>query len=246
MLEDPRAVSAAEDALRRYRSLESRRVEIEARMLEHLATCLARQEDFTRARACYEEALQVAGPVLDLARLARIYHGWAAATPAWATCRRGSTTSRGPSRCTRWSTTSGRDDADRAAQGRERPRHPAARGRPALQPGGGPSSLRPCDPLDEASSSGHAEPLPPQHPALHSWTPSSSRVPRSFSTLGIARSASSPAGGRAPPRTARRTARRSRSLRMSPQAGVAAAQAVIDAASRARSSTGPGHLQRLS
>jgi tetratricopeptide (TPR) repeat protein len=73
--EDPRAVAVAEDALRRYRLLEPRTPEIEARMLEHLAAGLTRRGDFTRARACYQEALRVAGPVLDLVRLARMYHG---------------------------------------------------------------------------------------------------------------------------------------------------------------------------
>src|SRR5207302_4258142 len=72
MREDPKAAAVVEDALRRYRALDPQRVEVEARMLEHLATCLSREGDFTRARACYAEALEVAGPVLDLARLARI------------------------------------------------------------------------------------------------------------------------------------------------------------------------------
>lgn len=73
--EDPRAVAVSEDALRRYRLVEPRRPEIEARMLEHLASCLTQRGEFDRARGCYLEALHVAGPVLDLVRLARIYHG---------------------------------------------------------------------------------------------------------------------------------------------------------------------------
>jgi tetratricopeptide (TPR) repeat protein len=73
--EDARAVATAEDALRRYRELEPRRVEVEARMLEHLATFLVQQSDFVRAEQCYTEALHVAGPVLNLVRLSRIYHG---------------------------------------------------------------------------------------------------------------------------------------------------------------------------
>jgi tetratricopeptide (TPR) repeat protein len=73
--EDPRALAVCEDALRRYRLLEPRRPEVEARMLEHLATTLVRKRDFVRALRCYEEALHVSGRVLDLARLGRIYHG---------------------------------------------------------------------------------------------------------------------------------------------------------------------------
>jgi tetratricopeptide (TPR) repeat protein/DNA-binding XRE family transcriptional regulator len=73
--EDVRAVAIGEEALRRYRALEPRRVEVEARMLEHLATFLLQQADFVRAERCYQEALQVAGSVLDLVRLGRIYHG---------------------------------------------------------------------------------------------------------------------------------------------------------------------------
>jgi tetratricopeptide (TPR) repeat protein len=73
--QDPRTVSVGEDALERYRALEPRRPEVEARMVEHLATFLVQKSDYIRAERCYQQALQVAGPVLDLARLGRIYHG---------------------------------------------------------------------------------------------------------------------------------------------------------------------------
>jgi tetratricopeptide (TPR) repeat protein/DNA-binding XRE family transcriptional regulator len=73
--ESPRAVAVAEEALRRYRALDEGRPEVEARMLEHLATCLVQRGDFFRAHHCYAEALHVAGSMLDLARLGRIYHG---------------------------------------------------------------------------------------------------------------------------------------------------------------------------
>jgi len=73
--EDPRAVTVSEDALRRYRALEPRRPEVEARMLEHLAAVLSQHGEFAKAHGSYAEALYVAGPVLDLVRLARIYHG---------------------------------------------------------------------------------------------------------------------------------------------------------------------------
>ncbi len=73
--QDVRAVVIGEDALERYRSLEPHRPEVEARMVEHLATFLVRRMDYVRAQRCYEQALQIAGPVLDLARLGHIYHG---------------------------------------------------------------------------------------------------------------------------------------------------------------------------
>ena len=73
--EDARAVAIGEDALARYRALEPRRPEVEARMVEHLATFLVQRTDYVRAEQCYQQALQIAGPVLDLTRIARIYHG---------------------------------------------------------------------------------------------------------------------------------------------------------------------------
>jgi tetratricopeptide (TPR) repeat protein len=73
--EDPDALCMAEDALRRYRALEPRAAEVESRMLEHLGTILVRHGSYLRARECYDEALQLAGARLDIARLARIYHG---------------------------------------------------------------------------------------------------------------------------------------------------------------------------
>ena len=73
--EDPRSVSVGEDALERYRALEPRRPEVEARMVEHLATFLVQRSDYVRAEQCYQQALKVAGPVLDLVRLGRVYHG---------------------------------------------------------------------------------------------------------------------------------------------------------------------------
>ncbi|SRR5579884_394086 len=73
--ESVEAVSLAEQALRRYRSLEPRQPATEARMLEHLGTFLIGQQAFEQARSCYEEALHLAGGLLDLGRLARIYQG---------------------------------------------------------------------------------------------------------------------------------------------------------------------------
>jgi len=73
--EDPRALAVAQEALHRYRTLDGRRPEVESRLLQRVATIVAGMREFGQARAYYEEALEVAGGVRDLARLARIYHG---------------------------------------------------------------------------------------------------------------------------------------------------------------------------
>jgi tetratricopeptide (TPR) repeat protein len=75
--EDPRAVSVARAALGRYRTRDGRRPEVESRLLQRLGTILVARMEFQDARACYEEALEVAGGVRDLVRLARLYHGLA-------------------------------------------------------------------------------------------------------------------------------------------------------------------------
>jgi tetratricopeptide (TPR) repeat protein len=73
--EQPQALSVAEEALKSYRLADQRRPETEARILERIGTILAARGDFSTARARYDEALQVAGGVRELARVARIYHG---------------------------------------------------------------------------------------------------------------------------------------------------------------------------
>lgn len=75
--EDSQALGVSTDALRRYRALEPRRPDTEARMLEHMGTILAGHAEYTRAQALYEEAVLVAGDVRDLTRLGHIYHGLA-------------------------------------------------------------------------------------------------------------------------------------------------------------------------
>ena len=73
--EDPRALEIAEDALRRYQAGARRRPEVESRLLQRVATILTARLEYARARAYYDQALQVAGGVRDLGRLARLYHG---------------------------------------------------------------------------------------------------------------------------------------------------------------------------
>jgi tetratricopeptide (TPR) repeat protein len=73
--EDPGALDLAREALDRYRMLDGRRPEVESRLLQRIGTILADLTEFEAARSHYEEALQVAGGVRDLVRLARLYHG---------------------------------------------------------------------------------------------------------------------------------------------------------------------------
>ncbi|HEY4026226.1 MAG TPA: helix-turn-helix transcriptional regulator [Candidatus Dormibacteraeota bacterium] len=75
--EDPQAIVVARDALRLYRALDGRRPEVESRLLQRLGTILAGRMEYRTALAYYEEALEVAGGVRDLVRLARLYHGLA-------------------------------------------------------------------------------------------------------------------------------------------------------------------------
>jgi tetratricopeptide (TPR) repeat protein len=74
-IEDGGALTLGQDALRRYRGLQPRRPETEARMLRHIGTILYVRRAYERAVAYYEEALQAAGGIRDLAEIGRIYHG---------------------------------------------------------------------------------------------------------------------------------------------------------------------------
>lgn len=82
------AVSLAEEALQQYRSLEPRRPEIEARLLEHIGTFLARKHAYDGARASFEAALRVMGTVSDLEAMGRNYHGLAHCSYALSDLRR--------------------------------------------------------------------------------------------------------------------------------------------------------------
>ena len=75
MVEDPAALRVGRKALRRYRALEPRSPETEARMLEHLGTICLGRRDFEAGRAWYAAALEVDRGVRELTRMARIYHG---------------------------------------------------------------------------------------------------------------------------------------------------------------------------
>ena len=75
--EDPQALTIAREALRRCRSVKERLPEVESRILQRLGTILAARREFRAALAHYQKALEVAGGVRDLVRLARLYHGLA-------------------------------------------------------------------------------------------------------------------------------------------------------------------------
>lgn len=78
-MQDPAAVDAAARALVRYRRLPGRTPAVEARILEHLGTCQLQLGDNTAAIGSYRTAIETAGSLLDLGRLAIIYHGLATA-----------------------------------------------------------------------------------------------------------------------------------------------------------------------
>ena len=73
--EDARALAVAEKALDLCRATEPRVPGTEARILEHIAAIHVRNHTYDRAVAFYEEALQAAGSMRDLARMGRTYHG---------------------------------------------------------------------------------------------------------------------------------------------------------------------------
>ncbi len=73
--EDPSGLEVATQALERCRTLDSRPPGLESRLLERIGTILAGAGDAAQARSYYEQALDAAGAVRDLAQVARIYHG---------------------------------------------------------------------------------------------------------------------------------------------------------------------------
>src|SRR5215471_12400902 len=75
LLQRPEAVDVARDALARYRALTDTDPAVEARILEHIGTYLLQRGESAEALNSYREAMGCG--VLDLARLAIIYHGMA-------------------------------------------------------------------------------------------------------------------------------------------------------------------------
>lgn len=79
MLQNPAALDVGQDALARYRMLTDRDPQVEARMLEHIGTYQLQREELADAMRSYLQAIDVAGNVLNLVRLANIFHGLASA-----------------------------------------------------------------------------------------------------------------------------------------------------------------------
>ena len=73
--EDAKALGVAEQALRACQALEPRLPRTEARILEHLGSIHVRNANVEAAISYYEEAVETAGAVRDLGRMARTFHG---------------------------------------------------------------------------------------------------------------------------------------------------------------------------
>lgn len=69
------ALALAEEAVAVCRSLGAVPAPIEARLLGVLGTAHVANRNWDEAIACYEQAIEAAGPVLDLRRVARMYGG---------------------------------------------------------------------------------------------------------------------------------------------------------------------------
>jgi len=98
---------AAEDALRRYRSLDPDAWRSRPGCSSTWPPAWPGRRTSPGTRLL-REALQVAGAGARPGPAGRIYHGLGGCHASLRRHAKGSTTSRGPSRCTRWSTTSGR------------------------------------------------------------------------------------------------------------------------------------------
>jgi tetratricopeptide (TPR) repeat protein len=75
LMQRPEALEVGQDALARYRVLTNRDPQVEARMLEHIGTYQLQRQELADAMQSYLRAIDVAGNVLNLVRLANIYHG---------------------------------------------------------------------------------------------------------------------------------------------------------------------------
>ncbi|HEY4025743.1 MAG TPA: tetratricopeptide repeat protein, partial [Candidatus Dormibacteraeota bacterium] len=77
LMQSADALDVGRDALARYRVLADRDPGVEARMLEHIGTYQLQREEVVEALGSYRQAIDVAGSMLNLGRLAVIYHGLA-------------------------------------------------------------------------------------------------------------------------------------------------------------------------
>ena len=79
LLEDPRAIDMALDALERCRRLDPIPSQTEARILGHIASMYVVAEAWPQAIRYYESAVEAAGAVKDLLQQAKMHHGLGAA-----------------------------------------------------------------------------------------------------------------------------------------------------------------------
>jgi tetratricopeptide (TPR) repeat protein len=75
LLEDPRAMTVANQALERCRKLNPRPPQLEARILGHIAGMFVVAEAWTLAIGHYEEAVEAASAIKDLLQMAKMHHG---------------------------------------------------------------------------------------------------------------------------------------------------------------------------
>jgi tetratricopeptide (TPR) repeat protein len=75
LLEDPKAIPLANQALERCRKLGPTSQQIEARILGHLASMFVVTQSWALAISHYEAAVEVASAVRDLLQLAKMHHG---------------------------------------------------------------------------------------------------------------------------------------------------------------------------
>jgi len=88
LLQDATALDVGRDALARYRVLARRDPGVEARMLEHIGSYQLQREEVGEALTSYRQAIDVAGSMLNLARLANIFHGLASGCLRVGECRK--------------------------------------------------------------------------------------------------------------------------------------------------------------
>jgi tetratricopeptide (TPR) repeat protein len=75
LLEDPQAMTLANQALERCRKLEPRPPQIEARILGHIATMFVVAQSWALAISHYEAAVEAASAIKDLQQMAKMHHG---------------------------------------------------------------------------------------------------------------------------------------------------------------------------
>jgi tetratricopeptide (TPR) repeat protein len=79
LVEDPRAIALANEALERCRKLEPRPPQLEARILGHIASMFVVAQSWGLAISHYEAAVEAASAVKDLLQMAKMHHGLGAA-----------------------------------------------------------------------------------------------------------------------------------------------------------------------